>query len=287
MKMLICSIGSKQCQATLRFGSEVAKAVAADSVLLGMGKREQDVEELQGLLAEVARGLTDLGLSVQVRVEVGDPEQTVMAEVERTAYDLVAIGALGGQRSRRTLLDSVGMRIMERATGSVLVIKGDRSQLARVLICSSGTEHSRLPVQIGSHVACGAGAGATLLHVMDPMPIMYAGLEEMEETLPELLQTETEQARELRWAVGALEAECQNVELKLRQGVVADEVLQEARAGDYDLIVLGSSRAARGIVRVLLGDLTHTVVSRAQRPVLVARSSSLPETTTESPTGNL
>jgi nucleotide-binding universal stress UspA family protein len=274
MKMLICSIGSEQCEATLRFGAEVAKALAADTTLLGMVQREQDVEQLLALLGTAAQALTELGLSVQTRVDVGDAEHIVMAEVEQTAYDLVAIGALGDQRSSRTLLDSVGMRIIERGKGSVLIIKGDRSQLARVLICTSGTEHSRLPVRIGSAVACGAGARATLLHVMDPMPIMYAGLEEMEETLPELLQTDTEQARQLRWAVGILEAECENVELELRQGVVADEILQEARAVDYDLIVLGSSRAARGIVRVLLGDLTHTVVGRARRPVLVARSSS-------------
>jgi nucleotide-binding universal stress UspA family protein len=101
---------------------------------------------------------------------------------------------------------------------------------------------------------------------------MYAGLEEMEETLPELLQTDTEQARELKWAVGVLEDECEEVEIKLRQGVAADEILDEGGAGDYDLIVLGSSRSARGIFRVLLGDLTQTVVNRAQRPVLVVRS---------------
>ncbi len=272
MKMLICSTGSKQCEATLRFGAEVAKALAADTILLGMVKTEQNGKQLQELLSKVAQGLTELGLSVQTRLEVGDAQRIVMAELEETAYDLVAVGALGNQRARHTLLDSVGMRIIEQATGSVLVIRGDRPGLSRVLICSSGTEHSRLPVRTGSAVACGARAGATLLHVMDPLPIMYAGLEEMEETLPELLQTDTEQARELRWAVGVLEADCENVELELRQGVAADEILLEARTGDYDLIVLGSSRSASGIIRVLLGDLTQTIVNRAQRPVLVVRS---------------
>ena len=250
----------------------MAKALAADTVLLGMVKSERKGEQLRALLDKVAQRLAELGLSVQARLEVGNAEQIVMTELGQTAYDLVAVGALGGQRARHTLLDSVGMRIIERATGSVLVIKGDRSGLSRALICSSGTQHSRLPVRIGSAVACGARARATLLHVMDPMPIMYAGLEEMEETLPEFLQTDTEQARQLRWAVGVLEAECEDVELKLRQGMAADEILDEARTGDYDLIVLGSSRAASGIVRVLLGDVTQTVVNRAQRPVLVVRS---------------
>jgi len=272
MKMLICSIGSEQCEATLRFGAEVAKALCADTVLLGMLKRGQDGTQLEEMLGKVSEGLTELGFSVQVRLEVGDAEKIVMGELEQTAYDLVAVGALGRRRARHTLLESVGMRIMERAAGSVLVIKGDRSRLSRALICSSGTEHSRHPVRLGAAVACGAGASATLLHVMDPMPIMYAGLEEMEETLPEFLQTDTEQAGQLRWAINLLEAQCENVEIELRQGIAADEILGEARAGDYDLVILGSSRSASGITRMLLGDLTETVVGRARRPVLVVRS---------------
>ena len=142
MKMLICSTGSEQCEATLRFAAEVAEALPADTVLLGMVKRGQNGRQLEEMLGRVARGLAELGLSVQVRLERGDAEEIVMAELEQTAYDLVAVGALGRKRAHHTLLESVGMRIMERATGSVLVIKGGRSRLSRALICSSGTEHS-------------------------------------------------------------------------------------------------------------------------------------------------
>jgi nucleotide-binding universal stress UspA family protein len=272
MKMLICSIGSEQCNVTLRFGTAVAKALSADTTLLGMVKEGDKAEQLRGALNKVSKELAELGLPVQVRLETGDAEKIVMTELEQNTYDLVAVGALGNQRSRHTVLDLVGMRIIERAAGSVLVIKGDRPTLSRVLICSSGTEHSRLPVRTGAAVACGAGAQVTLLHVMDPLPAMYAGLEGMEETLAEFLQTDTDIARELKWAVGVVEAECENAELELRHGIVADELLREGQAGDHDLIVLGSSRSAGGLIRVLLGDLTQAVVTRAQRPVLVVRS---------------
>jgi nucleotide-binding universal stress UspA family protein len=272
MRMLICSVGSKQCEATVRFGAEVAKALSADTTLLGMVKKGHEGNQLREVLDKAAQQLAELGLPAQVQFETGDAEEIVMAELEQNIYDLVAVGALANRRARHTLLDLVGMRIIERATGSVLVIKGDRCTLSRVLVCSSGTEHSRVPVRTGAAVACGAGARATLLHVMEPMPAMYAGLEEMEETLAEFLQTDTAKAREVKWALQVLEAECENVELELRRGIVTDEILQEGEAGDYDLIVLGSSRAVGGLVRVLMGDLTRAVMSRAQRPVLVVRS---------------
>lgn len=271
MRMLICSIGSKQCTATLHFGAEVAKALSADTTLLGIVKEGYEGKQLQETLKKVAQGLAELGLPHKVRFETGDAEEIVMTELEQNTYDLVGVGALVNQRARHTLLDLVGTRILERAPGSVLVVKGKRRTLSQVLICSSGTEYSREPVQIGAAVARGAGAQVTLLHVMHPMPTMYTGLERMEETLDEFLQTDTLQARELKWAARAVKAECETVELKLRQGIVADEILREGEVGDPDLIVLGSSQSASGLIRALMGDVTRDVMSRAQRPVLVVR----------------
>jgi nucleotide-binding universal stress UspA family protein len=100
---------------------------------------------------------------------------------------------------------------------------------------------------------------------------MYAGLEQMEETLAELLQLDTEMVRELRWATQVLKAECEVSELKLRRGIVVDEILREAQVGDYDIIVMGSSQYAGGLVRALMGDLTREVVTRAEQPILVVR----------------
>ena len=268
-KMLICSIGSSRRKATLCFGAEVAKALSADTALLGVARRNRKAEGLNRALEEVARDLAHHGLPARVRVEMGSAEAIVTAEMEATSYDLVTVGTLGGNRSRRALFESVGMRIIERAQGSVLLVKGERASLSRVLICASATEQGHASARAGAALACGAGARATVLHVVDAMPAMYTGLEQMEETLAELLQSDTDTARELKWAAEVVETECKIPELKLRRGYVADEILREGQEGDYDVIVLGSSRYPGGIVRVLMGDLTREVVGRAQRPVLV------------------
>jgi nucleotide-binding universal stress UspA family protein len=267
--MLICSMGSTQHKSTLCFAAAVAKALAADTTLLGVVDKEQQIDRLERVLDALAGDLVDEGLPVQVRVEAGNAERIIMAELEETTYDLVAVGALGGRRSRRSPLDSVGMRIIERAESSVLLIKGDRPSLSRLLICASGAEQGHMAIWAGASLACGAEAQATVLHVVNAMPTMYAGLEQMEETLGELLQSESDMARELKWAARVVKEECKISELKLRRGIVADEILKEGKDGDHDLIVLGSSRGASGLLRVLMGDLTREVVCRAERPVLV------------------
>lgn len=269
MKMLICTIGSNQYKGTLGFGAQVAQALAADTTLLGVVGKEKMAGEMGQRLKDVAQELAEGGLAVQVLVEVGDAEDLILSEMAQTAYDLVAIGALSGKRSRRGFLSSVGMRIVEQARSSVLVVKGNRPSLSRLLICASGTRQGHMSVWAGASLACGAGAHATVLHVVDAMPAMYIGLEQMEETLAELLQSETDMARELKWAAQVVKEECKISDIKLRRGIVADEILKEGQQGDYDLIVLGSSRSASGLVRALMGDLSREVLNRAQRPVLV------------------
>jgi nucleotide-binding universal stress UspA family protein len=271
MKMLICSIGSKRRNKTLQFAALVAEALAAETTLLGVTPKRDGLVDLGKSLDKTARRLSDANLLVRMQLEAGNAENLVMDELEQTTYDLVAIGALGGKRSRQALLDSVGMRIVERTENSVLLIKGNRSQLSRILICASGTERGHMPVRVGSALACAADAQATVLHVIYGMPAMYTGLEQMEETLAEMLQSETEMARELRWAAGVVRDECEISELKLRRGIVVDEILLEGQAGDYDLIVLGSSVSSSGLVRIMMGNMTREVVSQAQRPVLVVR----------------
>ncbi len=269
MHILICTTGSQRHRSTLSFTQEVAKAIGSQVMLLGAIHKTGRAEQLERDLAQAAVGLQQAGLETRVRIEIGNPEDVVVGEMEAGTYDLVALGALGKKRSHHHILSSVAMRIVERAQSSVLVIKGERPSLSRVLICASGAESGHLPVWAGAALACGANAQATVLHVVDALPTMYVGLELMEETLAELLQSGTEKARELKWAAQVVKAECEISELKLRRGIVAEEILREATVGDHDLIVIGSSRSAGGIVRALMGDVTREIVTRAERPVLV------------------
>jgi nucleotide-binding universal stress UspA family protein len=271
MRLLLCTIGSRTREQTLRFGIAVARALAGHVTLLGVAGEAGEVEDLGAFLDEAAAELVAGGMSVDVLVEHGDAEALVMAEVERDAYDLVALGALGTQRSRRLFFDTVAMRIIDRAEMSVLVIKGECESIRKVLICASGTEMGRLSIWAGAAVACGAGAEATVLHIVDPLPSMYAGLEQMEESLAELLQSDTQAAAELRWAAQVVKAECDVSEVKLRRGIVPDEIFREVDAVDYDLVVIGSSEGVGGLRRALMGNVAREIVSVVQCPVLVVR----------------
>lgn len=271
MKMLLCTIGSKRRHITLEFGAQVARALASEVTLLGVTDKEEKRAELAEILDKAAADLAQGGRLARVQLQQGDAEAAVLEEMNRTPYDMVVLGSLAGKRSRRRFLNSVGMHIIERATTSVLLVKGERTRLSKVLICASGTEYGHLSVWAGAALACAVGARATVLHVTEAMPAMYTGLEQMEETVAELMQSDSAMARELRWAAQVVKAECEIAEFKLRRGIVANEIVEEATAGDYDLVVMGSPHSAGGLVRALLGDIPREVVTRVQCPVLVMR----------------
>jgi nucleotide-binding universal stress UspA family protein len=100
---------------------------------------------------------------------------------------------------------------------------------------------------------------------------MYTGLGELVESLSELLQTDTPVARHLRRGAQILEQHGVPAELRLRYGVVADEIIREARGGDNDLILVGAAKGRMKPKRLMLGEATEQVVQRSTRSVLVVR----------------
>ena len=103
-------------------------------------------------------------------------------------------------------------------------------------------------------------------------PAIYADLVRLEEDVDQLLGSKSELGTNLRRQKGELERLGVSAEVRLRHGIVVDQVFEEAREGNYDLIVTGTSRA-RGLLRhYIMGDLTRSILNHANFPVLVARA---------------
>ena len=131
-------------------------------------------------------------------------------------------------------------------------------------------------VQLTGKIAAAAGASVTLLHVMAEPPAMYVDFVRLEEDVDLLFQSKSELAENLRHQKTEVERLGVPVQVRIRHGLVLDQIFEEAREGDHDLIVTGSSQA-RGIVRhYIMGDLTRGILNHANCPVLVARAAAAP-----------
>jgi nucleotide-binding universal stress UspA family protein len=272
MRILICSDGMPAADNATRIGGALAAGCRAETTLLGIAEKSRDEQPLREALEAQAQSLRAQGVTLEIVVRAGEPISQIIKQTSTVTYDLVVIGA------RRTGARGLYWRslktyeVIKSISPPVLVAVGDRNRLKRFLVCTGGKEFIEEAVQLTGKLAAAVGASVTLLHIMAEPPAVYADLVRLEEDLDLLLQSHSELGENLRHQKEELERLGVSAEVRVRHGIVVDQVFEEARKGDYDLIVTGSSQA-RGMLRYyIMGDLTRSILNHAECPVLVARA---------------
>jgi nucleotide-binding universal stress UspA family protein len=272
MRILICSDGMPASDTATRFGGVIGRRLGAETVLLGIVENAPDEAALREALQREAQHLRDQPVEPKIVTRAGDPIREILNETSNTTYDLVVVGAQHKSNSGLHWRSEKTYELIKAILPPVLVAIGECDQLKSFLVCTGGREFIDEALKLTSKLAATVGAGVTLLHVMAEPPAMYADLVELEEDLDRLLQSKSELGLNLRRQKETLERLGVKVEVRIRHGIVVDQVFAETRQGNYDLVVTGSTHA-RGVVRhYIMGDLTRQILNRASCPVLVARA---------------
>ena len=123
----------------------------------------------------------------------------------------------------------------------------------RVLIATGGAPHSNTAVRLGGRFAAALAGTVTLLAVVkhDSDRPKGAAIVQQAQTL--------------------MPAELTAVTAKVRCGQPAEEIVAEARAGAYNLVVLGS-KPEHPLFTRLLGSVAYRVITQVDCPVLVGKA---------------
>lgn len=121
----------------------------------------------------------------------------------------------------------------------------------RLLLCTGGSPHGQSALRFGSALARGSPKSATLLGVA--------------ERPEDRAQVERALQEGEEWLAGAPVPRT-----KVRIGQAAEQILEEAASGEYDLLVVGT-RGRHGITRFLLGSTAERIARQAGTPVLLVQ----------------
>src|SRR6266700_5046098 len=271
MKILICSDGTSPADSAIRIGGLLIGPTHAKTTLLGIAENPQDERPLRDALEAQARALRVQGVAPEIVVREGEPIRQILIQTSKTTYDVVVIGARRKGTTGLYWRSEKTYEVIKLIPPPVLVAIGECATLKKFLVCTGGKEFIEEAVQLTGKLAAAVGASVTLLHVMAEPPAIYADLVQMEEDVDRLLESKSELGTNLRRQKRELERLGVSAKVRLRHGIVIDQVFEEARDGDYDLIVTGTSQA-RGLLRhYIMGDLTRSILNHADCPVLVAR----------------
>src|SRR5262249_40931492 len=267
MKILICSDGTSSAETAIHLGGSFAAPLRAQTTLLGIAETSQDAGPLREALEKQAQSLRLRGMSPDISVQSGEPVQQILDHTSKTIYDLVVIGARWTGATGHYWRSAKTYEVIKTIRPPVLVAMGACEKLKRFLICTGGKEFIEQAVQFTGKLAAAVNATVTLLHVMAEPPAMYADLVRLEENVDQLLESKSELGTNLLREKKELERLAVPAEVRLRHGIVIDQVFEEVRTGDYDLIVSGTSQARDLLGHYIMGDLTRTILNHANIPV--------------------
>ncbi len=272
MNILICSDGTPASENAARLGGLLARATQSQVTLLGIAENPSDEQPLRQAIEQETDILRRTGVALQTAIQTGEPTAQILVETSAKKYHLIVIGSRRSMASGRSWQSHRTYEIIKAIEPPVLVAMGTCERLSRILLCSGGKHFINDAVRLTATFAAALHAEVTLFHVMPEPPAIYAHLTQLEEDVNALLASGSELGRNLVAEKRVLEKLGVVVKVRVRHGFVVDQLLDEMRDGNYDLIVSGSSRARGPLQHYIMGDVTERILEAAECSVLVARS---------------
>lgn len=269
MKVLICINDLLVDEPGLLLGGKIARDLQAEITLFHVipkDKETGDRDEGEQLLEKASNILGDYPVITKVRR--GTVVKRILKEAERGNYDMVVISVSQIGEGRQPV-SSVHRSLLRNLPCCLMVVKNPRADLKRMLICTGGLQMTESLIKVGARIANVEQADVTLFHVAANVPSMYTGLKTIEETLRELLQSDTPVARHLRKGAELLSKNNVQAELKLRHGSAVYEIVREIDREHYDMVVIGASGANTMIKEWFYGNITQDIVDAVGIPILI------------------
>lgn len=140
--------------------------------------------------------------------------------------------------------------------------------IQHILVAADGSEGSRRAATFARDLAQATGARITLLHVLEPIPMVNVGFAEFYGVTHR--QPTEEELNQLRSALDEMVAGMpkDRAEVVIEYGSPADTIVAQAKQRGVDLIVMGA-RGMGAVGRFLVGSVSDRVVHHAECSVTV------------------
>lgn len=292
MKILLATEGGERGEANIRFLSPVIKAGGHHVDLVYVKEVEEEMEpkhydivketqEKKGVaeagasrkpvLSEMAEVARVSGFEVDQVGLKGDPAEVILERADQ-GYDLIAMGGGGRGIFTKEMLGIVANRIVKECPVSVMINKGEAESLDRILLCTRGDDKARVVFEFLAEFLGGGGFDVTALHVTQSFSRLKGYMESVQDDIEEVAnQFKPEKGSFLEEGIELLGREGIEAEPRVREGDFDEEVLAEAKEGNYDLVVLGSHILSEWFEEHGKGDETVPLVRDLDQSFLLVR----------------
>lgn len=276
--ILIVTNGTQESYPAIEQGAWLAATLAARITLLGVTEKPDpaaidSVHPLEAVF-EKAVGLFEAqGTAYRLEVRNGSAEKIVPVEVGRED-SIVVLGPLGRPQIQRFMTGRSIRAFIEEIEQPLLYAPEAKLPVKKILISVGGLGYDVTAEHLAMQIALKCGAEVALLHIVPPMDLDYPTAKVVSEHWRNLAETDTPVGRSLRGSLENARAAGLTASLKVRRGNVIEEILAEAREGNYDLLCMGSSYSVHSLRQMVSANVTAEIMGRAPCPVMTARFTS-------------
>ena len=208
--------------------------------------------------------------SIDVRVDVGAPDEVIVETAEESGADLLVIGVAGSDSEGKGL-GATALRIARHAHCPVLVVRKGLSK-GPVLAATDLSDPAQGALALASMLATKMEAPLVALHVVDYSPVVVVP-EAFGPGIP-IPVSEEEHKAILKAASERLVEALTKLDIKadrlLEEGAPSDRVIAVADQIEASLVVVGTAGGG-GLRRMLLGSVAEDVLRQATCSVLLVR----------------
>jgi nucleotide-binding universal stress UspA family protein len=235
-------------------------------------------ENIKPLLDETEKTLKDIGISATIEKLIvdGDPATEIIKMADKGNYSAIIMARRGLSEIKGFLLGSVTSKVVHAASKQTVYIIGQRilkdksCPIPKILIPVDGSSHSMKGVE---HTACLIKDLKDFMGKITFLRVINLSL--YMQRLKEGIDPEKEAGKILEGAKAILlKADIPEslIATRVKTGTPSEEILKEAEAEDYNLIIMGR-KGRTALKDFLLGGVSSTVLQRCQNSSIAIVSS--------------
>lgn len=275
MELLITTNGYKGTWPAIEYGAWLGKMLGLKVTLLGVTEKLNpaqidDHHPLEDVFSRAVDLFQQNGLEYQLEVQNGNAEEVIPREARQGEF-ITVIGPLGRPQIRHWLTGRSIHSLMEQIIGPIMYVPETRLPLRKALICVGGLGYEVTAENLAVRLSGLAQAHITLLHVIPPMELDYPTAREVIKSAEHLADSDTPIGRALRKGLEMAKSSGQEAEVKVREGHIVEEILAEVKAGDYDLVCMGSPYSTSALRQIYAPNVAAEVATVNRNPTLIAR----------------
>lgn len=266
MKILIGLVSENYHHPPVLMGKLIASEIESSIDVLIVVPENGHLENAEAVQDQVREDFN--GFPVEIYIRQGKSADVYQDFLAGEDYNLVIMDPNRGTGFRQR--PKINQAIKDSDDLSILLSEFPKPRLEKILLATACKQDDYSLVTEGAKLARALDAELTMLHVISGnVPTMYTGLDQLEETVEELLQTDTPFAKHLRRGISVLNEFGVDSDVMIRRGVPLEEIVRETQINNYDLVVIGATKVSEDIRGRLLGNLTTRLINELKLPVLI------------------